>query len=365
MFTAFDVEMMQRAIALAWRGRYSTHPNPRVGCVITHDQRVVGEAWHRKAGEPHAEPLALAMAGKAARGATVYLTLEPHCFQGRTPPCTDALIRAGVARAVIGALDPNPRVNGAGVTQLRAAGVQVDCGLLDEQARELNRGFEARMRTGLPRVVVKLAASLDGRTALANGASQWLTGEAARADVQKLRAEAGAVVTGIGTVLADDPQMNVRDETLELLGRQPLRVVLDSRAQTPPAARILQPPQHTVIFTAAPHSEGAAQLRSVGVEVIEAMRAPDGLDLTAVLRELSRRECNDVLIEAGPMLAGAFLREQLVDELIIYYAPILLGHDGRALAYLPRLEQLDAAPRFRVLANEMIGEDLKVVLRRV
>ena len=228
MFSDVDHRMMQRALELARFGLFTTQPNPRVGCVIAVGERIVGEGWHRKSGEAHAEPLALQAAGEHARGATAYVTLEPHCHQSRTPPCTEALIRAGVTRVVCATLDFNPEVHGQGVAQLRAAGVQVDVGLLQAESRELNAGFDRRMQSGMPRVTVKIAASLDGRTALANGESRWITGEAARADVQRLRAATGAVLTGIGTVLADDPQLTVRDPAIDTLGRQPIRAVVDS-----------------------------------------------------------------------------------------------------------------------------------------
>ncbi|MGH8189168.1 MAG: bifunctional diaminohydroxyphosphoribosylaminopyrimidine deaminase/5-amino-6-(5-phosphoribosylamino)uracil reductase RibD, partial [Steroidobacteraceae bacterium] len=321
-WTEFDRAMMRRAIELAERGRYSTQPNPRVGCVITQGERIVGEGWHRKSGEAHAEVLALDSAGAAARGGTAYVTLEPHCYQSRNPPCTDALIRAGVRRVACGALDPNPQVHGAGLKQLEAAGVQAEAGLLGDDVRELNLGFEKRIRTGRPRVRVKIAASLDGRVALANGASRWITGEAARADVQRLRAESSAVLTGIETVLADDPQLNVRDPAIDLLGRQPLRVVLDSRLRMPHAARMLEAEGAVLVFAAQEHLGSAAKLAAAGVKVLAGPLAEDGrIALGHVLEELGRRQCNDVLVEAGPTLAGQFLQLGLADELIVYLAP--------------------------------------------
>ena len=349
---------MQRALELAKLGRYTNHPNPRVGCVLVQGERIVGEGWHRKWGEAHAEVRALQAAGEAARGATAYVTLEPHSYQGRTPPCTAALIRAGVARVVCGALDPNPKVHGAGVRELAAAGVTVQVGLLEPDVRALNAGFEKRMRTGAPRVIVKTAASLDGRAALANGASRWITGEAARADVQRLRAEASAVLTGVDTVLADDPQLNVRDPQIELLGRQPLRVVLDSRLRTPANAKMLSLSGETLIFVAdAPQTMASL----AGAEVIRSRADASGrIDLRAMLRELGQRQCNDVLVEAGPTLSGAFLEQRLADELIVYLAPMVLGPDARAMAKLPKLDRLDDAPRYRLSGMEQVGDDLKL-----
>jgi diaminohydroxyphosphoribosylaminopyrimidine deaminase/5-amino-6-(5-phosphoribosylamino)uracil reductase len=352
---------MQRAIELAQLGRYTNHPNPRVGCVIAQGERIVGEGWHRKWGEAHAEVRALEEAGERARGATVYVTLEPHSFQGRTPPCTTALIRAGVKRVVCGALDPNPKVYGEGVRQLEAAGVAVATGLLEREVRELNPGFEKRMRTGLPRVTVKIAASLDGRVALANGASRWITGEAARADVQHLRAEASAVLTGVDTVLADDPQLNVRDSSIDLLGRQPLRVVLDSKLRTPAVAKMLTLAGKTLVFTTSSSGEAANALRLAGAQIIEAAAEPSGrLALTEVLRDLGERQCNDVLVEAGPTLAGAFLEQDLADELVIYLAPIVLGPKARPMAILAAPHRLADARRYTLISTDRVGADVKL-----
>jgi diaminohydroxyphosphoribosylaminopyrimidine deaminase / 5-amino-6-(5-phosphoribosylamino)uracil reductase len=362
-FSALDERLMRRAIELALLGRYTNHPNPRVGCVIAHGERIVGEGWHRKWGEAQAEVRALQTAGDAARGATAYVTLEPHSYHGRTPPCTEALIRAGVRRVVCGALDPNPKVHGEGVRQLRAAGIEVATGLCEAAVLELNPGFEKRMRTAVPRVVVKIAASLDGRVALANGASRWITGPDARADVQRLRAESGAVVTGIETVLADDPQLNVRDPAIELLGRQPLRVVLDTGLRMPATARMLTQEGEVLIFTAEQNLSQADALRRAGAEVIGAPLTGDAhVDLEHVLRELGRRQCNDVLVEAGPTLAGAVLQLGLADELIVYVAPVLLGPDARAMAQLPPLGRLEDARRYALKGSEHIGPDLKITL---
>ena len=361
-FSELDRRFMERALTLAALGRYSTHPNPRVGCVVVQGEQIVGEGWHRKSGEPHAEPLALRAAGSAARGSTVYVTLEPHCYHSRTPPCTQALIDAGVSRVVCATLDPNPQVHGAGMRQLEQAGIRSETGLLEDAARELNPGFEKRMRTGLPRVIVKIGASLDGRVALANGESRWITGEAARADVQKLRAEVSAVLTGIDTVLADDPQLTVRDSSLDTLGRQPLRVVLDSALRMPAGARMLKERGETLVFTA---SQSAADaLRGSGAKVVSLSRGDDErVDLPSVLRELGVLKCNDVLVESGPTLAGRFLDAGLVDELIVYMAPVVLGPDARPMLQLPRLERLADRLQFDLLRSERIGTDLKLVLR--
>lgn len=359
VFTDFDKQMMRRALELAELGRYTTQPNPRVGCVIVQGERVVGEGWHRRWGEPHAEVLALQAAGASARGSTVYVTLEPHSYHSRTPPCTAALINAGVKRVVCGVLDPNPQVHGDGVKQLRDAGIQVECDLLGSEAHALNAGFEKRMITGLPRVIVKIAASLDGRVALANGASRWITGPAARADVHRLRAEVSAVMTGIATVLADDPQLTVRDASIELFGRQPLRVVLDSQLRFPATARMLSEAGETLVFTAAAQSSAAA-LRPKNAEVIVGGRDTAGrIDLREVLIELGRRKCNDVLIEAGPTLSGSFISAGLVDELVVYTAPMVLGPTARAMLELPTLQRLDAAPRFRLKDTMRLGDDLR------
>jgi diaminohydroxyphosphoribosylaminopyrimidine deaminase / 5-amino-6-(5-phosphoribosylamino)uracil reductase len=358
MFSEFDRQMMRRALEIAALGRFTTHPNPRVGCVIVQDGRIVGEGWHRKWGEPHAEPLALQAAGAAAKDSTVYVTLEPHSYQSRTPPCTTALINAGVRRVVCATLDPNPRVHGDGVRLLREAGIQVEEGLLADEAHALNAGFEKRMTTGMPRVIVKIAASLDGRVALANGESRWITGPEARADVHRLRAEASAVLTGIETVLADDPQLTVRDAQIDLQGRQPLRVVLDSKMRMPATARMLAEAGETLVFTS-DTVRSANALPGAATIAMEA-DATGRLDLAAVLRELGQRMCNDVLVEAGPTLAGSFIADDLADELLVYLAPKLLGADAKAMVRLPGLQNLIDAPQFRLRECVQVGDDLKL-----
>ncbi len=330
-----DQHYMARAIRLAARGVYTTHPNPNVGCVLVNDGAVVGEGWHRQAGGPHAEVFALQQAGERARGATVYVTLEPCSHHGRTPPCVGALVAAGVGRVMVAMQDPNPRVAGRGMQGLRDAGIAVQAGLLEDQARALNPGFISRMQRGRPWVRVKLAASLDGRTAMASGESKWISGAAARQDVQRLRARSSAILTGIGTVLADDPALNVRLDVQQLCGveplRQPLRVVLDPELDMPAQAQMLSLPGQTLIFTSVSDPRRYAGLQQNGAEIALVAGARGQLDLSAVLEQLAAREINEVLLECGPTLAGAFLQAGLVDELIVYLAPHLMG-DSRPAA---------------------------------
>ncbi|HDP90487.1 MAG TPA: bifunctional diaminohydroxyphosphoribosylaminopyrimidine deaminase/5-amino-6-(5-phosphoribosylamino)uracil reductase RibD, partial [Thioalkalivibrio sp.] len=323
---------MARALELARRGRYTTHPNPRVGSVVVRDGEVVGEGWHHRAGEPHAEVLALRAAGERGRGGTVYVTLEPCSHFGRTPPCADALIEAGVSRVVAAMADPNPQVAGQGLARLAAAGIETRVGVLEAEARALNAGFVSRMTRGRPRVRVKLAMSLDGRTAMASGESQWITGAAARADVQRLRAESSAVLTGIGTVLKDRPSLNVRLEA-EALGiegplRQPLRVILDPELLTPVDLPMLGLDGQTLILTASVDGVRQSALTAAGAEVMSLPGDAMALDLHAVMAELVRREINDLHVEAGSVLSGALLAAGLVDELVIYMAPCLMGSEA-------------------------------------
>ncbi len=352
---------MARALQLAERGLYTTSPNPRVGCVLVKHDTVIGEGWHERAGEPHAEVLALRAAGEAVRGATAYVTLEPCSHHGRTPPCADALIAAGVARVVVAMQDPNPLVAGQGLAKLRAAGIDVECGLMEASARELNLGFFSRMTRGTPWVRSKIAASLDGRTALANGTSQWITGEAARRDVQHWRARSCAVLTGVGTVLADDPQLNVRGiET----GRQPLRVVLDSQLRMSPKARILQDGK-VLIYTASSDANKHAALQARGAEVVElSVGATHGqVDLSVVMRDLAQRGINEVLVEAGRILNGALFKAGLVDELVLYLAPQLLGDAARGMANLGELVQLDQRVELAWQDVRHVGNDLRITAR--
>ncbi len=354
---AADSLWMARALRLAERGLYTTRPNPRVGCVLVKDEKPVGEGWHERAGEPHAEVHALRAAGSMAHGATAYVTLEPCSHHGRTPPCADALIKAGVKRVVAAALDPNPRVSGQGLEKLRSAGIDAECGLMEAEARELNLGFFSRMTRGVPWVRSKIAASLDGRTALSNGISQWITGEAARLDVQRWRARSCAVLTGIGTVLKDDPQLNVRSVDSAL---QPLRAVVDSDLRTPPTARILQG-GGAVIYTAREDAEKIAALEAAGARVALSPDAEGNVDLSAVLRDLAGNAINEVLVEAGATLNGALLKAGLVDELVLYLAPQLLGDGARGMAALGELTRLDQRIELEWRDLRQVGRDLRVL----
>jgi diaminohydroxyphosphoribosylaminopyrimidine deaminase / 5-amino-6-(5-phosphoribosylamino)uracil reductase len=362
-FSADDHHHMVRALELARLGQCSTPPNPSVGCVLVRWGQVVGEGFHQRAGEPHAEVAALAEAGSAARGATAYVTLEPCSHHGRTPPCSEALVAAGVRRVVAAMRDPNPRVDGSGLARLEQAGILTAHGLLAGEAAEINRGFVRRMLTGRPWVTLKLGASLDGRTALANGTSKWITGERARADVQRLRARASAIVTGSGTVLADDPLLTVRDPDCDLRGRRPLRVVLDSTLRTPDDAQVLSFPDSTLILAADASGPRAERLRAAGVRVETVPTGGTGLDLGGVLDRLGALECNEVLVEAGPTLAGEFLRLGLVDEIVVYMAPVVLGDAARSLFRLPALERMCDRCEFEWRDVARIGADLRLTLR--
>jgi len=351
---------MTRALELARLGLWTTDPNPRVGCVLAHGERIVGEGWHEFAGGPHAEVVALAAAGGAARGATAWVTLEPCCHHGRTPPCSDALIAAGIGRVVYAMRDPNPRVDGGGAARLAAAGIAVEGGVLERESGELNPGFIARMTRGRPWVTVKLAASLDGGTALPGGESRWITGEAAREDVQQLRARSSAVMTGSGTVLADDPRLDVR---LPGASRQPLRVVLDSRLRTPPAARILAAPGQALILCTELDDARAGALRAAGAEVVAVAGAAGSVDLEAALTLLAARQVNELLVECGAGLAGALLTAGLVDELLLYLAPMLLGRGARPLADIDSPASMADRLEFAIVGREDVGGDLLLRLR--
>jgi diaminohydroxyphosphoribosylaminopyrimidine deaminase/5-amino-6-(5-phosphoribosylamino)uracil reductase len=358
VYSAADHAYMARALRLAERGLHTTTPNPRVGCVIVRDDRVVGEGWHERAGEPHAEIHALRAAGAAAHGATAYVTLEPCSHHGRTPPCADALIDAGVARVVAAMRDPNPQVAGRGLDLLTLAGVRVEAGLLEAEARELNLGFVARMARGRPWLRLKTAASLDGKTALLNGESKWITGESARADVHRWRARACAILTGVGTVLADDPRMNARGVDAP---RQPLRVVADSRLATPSTARILA--GGALIVAAVDDPDRRAALEAAGAEVI-VLPGPDGrVDLDALLAELARRGVNELHAEAGATLNGALLAGGWVDEWLAYFAPVALGHRARGLFDLPELTDMAGRRPFELRDLCQLGGDLRLTLR--
>ena len=350
---------MAQALRLAEQGMYSTSPNPRVGCVLVAGGKLVGSGWHRRAGEDHAEVHALHEAGDAARGATAYVTLEPCSHHGRTPPCTDVLIAAGVARVVVAVQDPNPKVAGAGVAQLRAAGMVVESGLMETAARELNAGFFARMNRGTPLVRSKIAMSLDGRTALSNGESKWITGDAARLDVQHWRARSCAVLTGINTVLADDPQINVRDIATD---RQPLRVVLDSQLRIPVEARILHG-SDTLVYCALCDKSRIARLQDLGATVVILQDSHGQVDMSAMLRDLAQRGCNEVLVEAGNTLNGALLRAGLVDELVLYVAPLLLGDAARGMAQLGEFSSLDQGIKLEWNDMRQVGADLRILAK--
>lgn len=356
-FSTADYLHMARALRLAEKGLNTTTPNPRVGCVIVRDGQVVGEGWHQRAGEPHAEILALRQAGEAARGATVYVSLEPCSHHGRTPPCVDALIDAGVSRVVAAMRDPNPQVCGRGIERLILAGIRTEVGLLEAEARELNLGFIQRMTCGRPWVRLKTAASLDGKTALESGASKWITGEAARADVHRWRARACAILTGVGTVLADDPQMNVRGL---ITPRQPLKVVLDSRLATPPTARILA--GGALIVAAVDDARRRAALEAAGAEVLLLPGEDGRVDLARTLQVLAQRGVNELHVEAGATLNGALLAGGWVDEWLAYCAPVVLGHKARGLF---DLALTDMAARHRFVLHDLcrLGADLRLRLR--
>jgi diaminohydroxyphosphoribosylaminopyrimidine deaminase / 5-amino-6-(5-phosphoribosylamino)uracil reductase len=435
-FTATDHVHMARALRLAERGLYTTQPNPRVGCVIAHAETIIGEGWHQRAGEPHAEVFALREAGARARGATAYVTLEPCAHFGRTPPCADALIATGVARVVAASDDPNPQVAGEGLRRLLGAGIAVETGLMREAARELNRGFFSRIERGRPWVRVKMAMSLDGRTALANGASKWITGEAARADVQRWRARSSAILTGSATVFADNPRLTVRnleplchleksEARLEPLSPRerdwgegpaesiregdprpspgsdrpaaspsrvahgalqrtmqarparpaghplpmgegqshvpPLRVVLDRELRTPLDAHVLDGSAPTLVL----HGEDARQNvdRFARVELASVPLRDGRLDLAAAFGLLAERGVNELQVEAGPMLCGALYAAGLVDELLLYVAPVLLGDQARPLLALPGIDAMAAARRLRVIDRRTVGGDQRLLLR--
>ncbi len=358
-FSAVDHGMMARALQLAERALWTTSPNPRVGCVLVRDGEIVGEGWHVRAGEPHAEVHALRAAGERARGATAYVTLEPCSHYGRTPPCAEGLIAAGVSRVVAAMEDPNPLVAGRGLAMLRAAGIDTACGLLAEAAQELNIGFVSRMTRGRPWVRLKTAASLDGKTALNNGVSQWITGPDARRDGHRWRARACAILTGIGTVRDDDPRLDVREvETT----RQPLRVIVDSRLETPPTARILQGGP-VLLAAAVDDAERANLLKAAGAEILLLPNAAGKVELPALLNALAARGINEVHVEAGWKLNGSLLREGLVDELLLYMAPCLIGHHAAGLFNLPELSDLAGKRPLSLRDVRQVGGDIRILAR--
>ncbi|CAM6265371.1 bifunctional diaminohydroxyphosphoribosylaminopyrimidine deaminase/5-amino-6-(5-phosphoribosylamino)uracil reductase RibD [Citrobacter sedlakii] len=358
-----DEIYMARALKLAARGRFTTHPNPNVGCVIVKEGEIVGEGYHHRAGEPHAEVHALRMAGEKAKGATAYVTLEPCSHHGRTPPCCDALIAAGVSRVVAAMQDPNPQVAGRGLYRLQQAGIDVSHGLMMREVEALNKGFLKRMRTGFPYVQLKLGASLDGRTAMASGESQWITSPQARRDVQRLRAQSHAILTSSATVLADDPQLTVRwtelDDATQAVYpqdtlRQPVRIVIDSQNRVTPEHRIVQQPGETWFARTKDDSRQWP-------ETVRTLLVPEHnghLDLVVLMMLLGKQQINSLWVEAGPTLAGALLQAGVVDELIVYVAPTLLGNDARGLCVLPGLEQLSHAPKFTFNEIRRVGPDV-------
>ena len=374
-WSRFERLAMQRALELAALGAATTQPNPRVGCVIARDDTLIGEGWHQRSGEPHAEVFALREAGEAARGATAFVTLEPCNHHGRTPPCTEALIAAGVSKVIFACGDPNPRVDGLGAARLRAAGIDVQTGLLSEQGEELNLGFFKRMRTGRPWVRLKLAASLDGRTALANGESRWITSREAREDVHRFRAESAAILSTSATVIADDPELTARPAGVasdDSKLRHPLRVILDRHLRIPSAARVFATQGEIVRLTAASALSSAAAAASMGtradadesrrIEMIAS--APDGrLSLEAALAWMGGAGLNEVWTEAGPTLAGALLASHLVDELVLYLAPRVLGPDARPLAHLAGPLRLADSPDWQIHDLRQIGPDIRIMLR--
>jgi len=359
-FSTLDAQCMAQALKLAAKGLFTTDPNPRVGCVVINDGRIVGEGWHARAGEAHAEIVALQQAGERARGADLYVTLEPCNHYGRTPPCVDAIVRSGVRRVICAIQDPNPRTDGHGAARLRSAGIDVQLGLMETEAQALNPGFISRHRRGRPYVRVKVGASLDGRTAMASGESQWITGDAARIDVQRLRARSSAVVTGIGTALADDPLLTVREWDI---GRQPLRVVLDSRLRLPPDAQMLREKGRTLVVTATDDAQRAQALTAAGAEIARLRGRQDSTDLSQLMHFLAKFETNEVLVEAGPRVSGAFVSAGLVDELVFYLAPSLLGDAARGMFRLPTVR--DLADRFELQVTDMraVGSDWRVTAK--
>lgn len=372
MVKTTDAAWMARALRLARRGRYTTHPNPRVGCVLVKNHQLVGEGWHVRAGEPHAEVHALRMAGDSARSATAYVTLEPCSHHGRTGPCAVALIEAGVRRVVMAMQDPNPEVAGRGIAMLREAGIEVEVGPLEEEARALNAGFVSRMTRQRPFVRLKMAMSLDGRTAMQSGESQWITGPHARTEVQRLRASASAIMTGVDSVIFDNSRLTVRaaqlglDDAEAIASRQPLRVVVDTQLRLPQAAACLREPGRTLVATVTNHDpQRRERLEAAGAEVLVLPAGEDGrVDLHALLRHLAEREqVNELLLETGATLAGAMLDAGLVDEMQLFVAPTLLGGEARPLFALPGLTRMSQQRPLEILDIRAIGCDWRITAR--
>ncbi|VAW44372.1 Diaminohydroxyphosphoribosylaminopyrimidine deaminase / 5-amino-6-(5-phosphoribosylamino)uracil reductase [hydrothermal vent metagenome] len=379
-FSPVDQAYMQQALVLAKKGRYSVPPNPAVGCVLVKNDHVVGAGWHQRAGEPHAEQHALTQAQQQALGATAYVTLEPCSHFGRTAPCADALIEGGVKKVCIAMLDPNPLVSGQGVQRLEQAGIEVVVGMLEAEAQALNVGFVRRMEQGLPYVILKIASSLDGRTAMANGESQWITGKESRIEVHKLRAQCGAIVTGIGTVLADDPSLTVRlPEKIRLemnldgsssSENQPLRVVLDPMLQMPSTAKMLRLEGNTLLVTSSitlkHQRERVAKFRELNCDVIGVSCQANRLDLPSVLQYLAKEaHINTVMVESGAMVAGAFLEEGLVDELHTFIAPCLLGDKAKPMFHLPNIHSMANKCQLTMDSMEILGDDIRLILKPI
>lgn len=388
-FTATDTHYMQRAITLAKQGRFTTAPNPNVGCVIVKNERIIGEGFHLRAGEPHAEVFALAAAGAAAEGATCYVTLEPCSHYGRTPPCAEALVKARVAQVVIAMVDPNPKVAGNGIAILRNAGIKVSTGLLTLESAALNPGFIQRMQEKRPRISLKMAASLDGRTALENGASQWITSPDARCDVQQFRAKANAILSTASTVITDDASLNVRFQSLGIVQtdyprdpitgepaiRQPIRIILDRRARLTADLKLFAQPGDIIIVRPSPadaEKTGIAKKDCIkqtdfakeNVSVIEIpLDEHHNFDLNLLFTELAKRDINDIWVEAGATLAGELLEKQLVDELIVYLAPKLMGNCARGLAALSTFTEMAQVPRLTFTDISQIGDDLRIIAK--
>ncbi len=356
MFSTADHLYMTRALQLAEQGLYTTMPNPRVGCVIVKDGKIIGEGAHLKAGEPHAEIFAILQAGVQTEGATAYITLEPCSHTGRTPPCSQAIVDAGIAKVIIAMQDPNPLVAGSGLAHLQSHNIEVASGLMQVQAEALNPGFISRMTRQLPFVRSKIAASLDGKTALNNGASQWITSEPARLDVQHWRARSCAILTGIGTVLADNPSMSVRDIATN---RQPLKVIVDSQLQTPIEAKILQDGNVLIAFANDTHNK-STQLLNVGAQLLYIPNEQNKVFLKALLSHLAACEINEVLCEAGEGLNGALLAQNLIDELLIYYAPKLMGSTAKGMFALPAFTQMSQAENLDIIDMRQIGVDIRL-----
>jgi len=366
-FTESDYQFMSIALQLAEKGRCSTMPNPAVGCVLVKEGAIVGEGWHEQAGQPHAEVNAITQAGENAKGATAYITLEPCCHHGRTPPCTDALVVAGIKSIVVAMQDPNPKVAGKGIELLKSKGLEVRNGLLSAQAEKLNKKFCHRMRHGRPYVTCKLAMSLDGRTAMASGESKWITSGSAREDVQQLRACSSSIMTGVNTVEIDDPALTVRFES-NTPQSQPLRVILDSQLRTSPTSRLFTQPGNTVIFSNTKDKHRQQALQQAGAEVIimesdsDSSSGNDRINLKSMLEQLAKQEINDVLLEAGATLSGAMLQAGLINELIIYMAPKFMGDTARGLVSLPGLDKMDQNINLEISDIRAVGKDWRMTV---